>query len=67
MPVHRPLLKFLGVDDGEAVIKDTAEAAWEATQLDVDPGDWKHAFEVAEKRSFNRQCGELLKLLGYEV
>ena len=61
------MLKFLGVDDSEAVIKDTAETAWEATQLDVDPGDWKHTFEVAEKRSFNRQCGELLKLLGYEV
>jgi len=64
VPVLRPLLKFLGVDDGEAVIKDTAEAAWEAAQLDVDPGDWKHTFEAAEKRSFNRQCGELLKLLG---
>ena len=43
-----------GVDDSEAVIKDTAEAAWEAAQLNVDPGDWKHTFEVAEKRSFNR-------------
>ena len=41
-----------------------AEAAWEAVQLDVDPGDWKHTFEAAEKRFFNRQCGELLKLLG---
>ena len=63
----RPLLKFLGVDDGEAVIKDTAEAAWEVARLDVDPGDWKHTFKAAEKRSFNRECGELLKLLGYEV
>ena len=59
-----PLLKFLGVDDGEAVIKDIPEAAWEAAQLDVDPSDWKHTFEAAEKQSFNRQCGELLKLLG---
>jgi len=39
VPVLRPLLKFLGVDDGKAVINDTAEAAWEAAQLDVDSGD----------------------------
>jgi hypothetical protein len=67
VPALKPLLKFLGVDGGEAVIKDAAEIAWEAAQLDVDPGDWKNTFKAAETRAFNRECGEMLKLLGYEV
>lgn len=66
-PALRPLLKFLGVDDGETVIKDCADAAWEAVPLDVDPGAWKKKFDDKSTQFYKRQCGELLKLLGYEV
>jgi len=62
-----PLMAFLGVDGGEAVIKAAADAAWEAVPLDVDPGDWKKKFDDKAKQFFNHECGELLKLLGYEA
>ncbi len=67
VPALRPLLKFLGVDDGEAVIKDCSDAAWEAVPLDVDPGAWKKKFDDESTLFYKRQCGELLKLLDYEV
>ena len=67
VPALRPLLKFLGVDDSETVIKDCSDAAWEAVPLDVDPGAWKKKFDDKTTLFYKRQCGELLKLLGYEV
>ena len=63
----RPLLNFLGVDDGEAVIKDCADIAWEAVPLDVDPGTWNKKFDADCRQFYQRECGELLKLLGYEA
>ena len=62
-----PLMAFLGVDGTEPVIKAAADAAWEAVPLDVDPGMWKKKFDDESKRFFNRECGELIKLLGYEL
>jgi len=62
-----PLMKFLGVDAGAGVIKSSADAAWEAVPLDVDPGAWKGKFDDQTRQLFNRECGELVKLLGYEV
>lgn len=67
LQVLRPLLQFLGVDDGEAVIKNCADIAWEAVPLDVDPGAWKKKFDDENRQFYQRECGELLKLLGYEV
>lgn len=63
----RPLLRFLGVDDADDQIKAAAEKAWEASPLDIDAGAWKQKFDDETVRHFNRECGELLKLLGYEV
>ena len=62
-----PLAAFLGVDGSEPVIKAAADAAWQAVPLDVDPGTWKKKFDDKSKRFFGRECGELMKLLGYEV
>jgi hypothetical protein len=61
-----PLLTFLGVGVNEAQIKDAAVRAWEALPLDVDPGAWKQKFDDKPAEKFRRDCGELLKLLGYE-
>ena len=63
----RPLVNFLGVDDSDAVIKNCADAAWEVVPLDVDAGTWKKKFDAETAQHFERQCGELLKLLGYVV
>lgn len=63
----RPLLRFLGADDDDAQIKAAAERAWEASPLDIDAGAWKKKFDDETARFVNRECGELLKLLGYEV
>ena len=57
----------MGADDGDAQIKAAAEIAWEASPLDVDPGAWKKKFDDETAQFVNRDCGELLKLLGYEV
>lgn len=63
----KPLMQFLGVDAADTVIKDCADAAWEAVPLDVDPGTWKKKFDEDTKVFYDRECGELLKLLGYET
>ena len=63
----RPLLNFLGVDDSETIIENCADIAWEAVPLDVDPGTWKKKFDADGRQFYQRECGELLKLLGYEV
>jgi len=60
-----PLLAFLGVDGDAEIIKDCADAAWEAAPLDVDPGAWKKKFDAETAIHYGRECGELLKLLGY--
>ncbi|MCH7865678.1 MAG: sulfotransferase [Proteobacteria bacterium] len=63
----KPLLRFLGADDAEDQIKAAADRAWEASPIDVDAGVWKKKFDDETARFVNRECGELLKLLGYEV
>ncbi|NQV84582.1 MAG: sulfotransferase [Rhodospirillales bacterium] len=61
-----PLLAFLGVNAEPEVIKDCADAAWEAAPLDIDPGTWKKKFAAPTAKFFTREYGELLKLLGYD-
>ena len=66
-PALRPLFGFLGVDAADAVVEAAAERAWEAAPLDVDAGIWRKKFDAETTKAFGRDCGELLKLLGYEV
>jgi hypothetical protein len=66
-PALKPLFAFLGVEAADAVIDAAAERAWETAPLDVDAGIWKKRFDADTARAFNRDCGELLKLLGYEA
>jgi hypothetical protein len=62
-----PVMDFLGVNGDAEVIKDCADAAWEASPLDIDPGAWKKTFDEGTAKYYSRECGEMLKLLGYEV
>ena len=62
-----PLMAFLGVNEEAEVIKDYADAAYEAAPLDIDPGAWKKTIDEATMKFYRNECGELLKLLGYEV
>lgn len=66
-PALRPLFGFLGVDAADAVIETAAERAWETAPLDVDAGIWRRKFDAETAKAFGRDCGELLKLLGYEA
>ncbi|MBT3307711.1 MAG: sulfotransferase [Alphaproteobacteria bacterium] len=61
-----PLLSFLGVDGDSEIIKDCADAAWDAVPLDIDPGAWKKKFDAPTAKYYTREYGELLKLLGYD-
>jgi len=63
----KALFTFLGVDAADAVVEAAAERAWEAAPLDVDGGIWKRKFDGETAKAFNRDCGELLKLLGYDA
>jgi hypothetical protein len=65
-PALKSLFKFLGVDTADAVIEAAAERAWEASPLDVDADIWRKKFNAETARAFGRDCGELLKLLGYD-
>lgn len=66
-PALRSLFGFLGVDAADAVIETAAERAWETAPLDVDAGIWRRKFDAETAKAFGRDCGELLKLLGYEA
>lgn len=63
--VLSPLLGFLGVEASDGQIKDAAAATWEAAPLDIDPGGWRQEFDDGLKADYQRDCGELLKLLDY--
>jgi len=65
VPVLAPLLAFLGVEASDDLIKEAAAQTWEAAPLDIDPGGWKQEFDDALKADYQRDCGELLKLLDY--
>lgn len=66
-PALGPLFKFLGVDTAAATLEAAAEKAWEAVPLDVDAGAWKKKFDAGTAQAVGRDCGELLKLLGYDA
>jgi len=63
----KPLFQFLGVGAAAAALEAAAERAWEAVPLDVDAGVWRKKFDAETAQAFGRDCGELLKLLGYET
>ena len=65
-PVVRRLFQFAGVEDDAALAKDAMDSAWDASPVHLEPGAWKTAFDDESLRIFQRQCGELLKLMGYE-
>ncbi len=66
-PALKPLFAFLGVDADDATLEAAAERAWETSPLDVDAGAWKKKFDLETAKAFERDCGELLKLLGYDA
>jgi len=66
-PALKPLFEFLGVDAAEPTLEAAAEWAWGASPLDVDAGIWRKKFDAETAQAFGRDCGELLKLLGYAV
>jgi hypothetical protein len=66
-PALKPLFEFMGVDTAPAVIEAAAETAWEAAPLDVDAGTWRKKFDAETAQAVGRDCGELLKLLGYDT
>jgi len=66
-PVIKGLFEFLGVDNGAKTLRDCMDAAWDIAPLDVEPGVWKQKFDDDGERLFMRNCGELLKLLDYQV
>ncbi len=65
-PIIRRLFRFAGVDDDSTIVRDSMTRAWRAVPLDLDPGVWKDTFDQDARRAFDRQCGELLKLLEYD-
>ncbi len=65
-PIIRRLYRFAQVDDSNSVVRDTMTEAWRMVPLDLDPGVWKDTFDKDARRAFQRQSGELLKLLEYE-
>lgn len=65
-PIIRRLFRFAQVDDSNTIVRETMTEAWRMVPLDLDPGVWKDTFDKDARRAFQRQSGELLKLLEYE-
>jgi hypothetical protein len=63
--VAERLFNFVGVGIDEDWLKACTGTAWDIAPLDLEPGSWQRSFDDAAKGHFNRQAGELLKLLGY--
>jgi len=66
-PEIQKLFTFLKVDADPKVARDCMDQAWDVSPLDVDSGVWKQKFDDAGERMFMRNCGELLKLLDYQI
>ena len=64
--VARRVFQFLGVDIDADWLRACLDTAWDVAPLDLEPGAWRQTFDAEAERLFNRQAGELLKLLGYE-
>ncbi len=63
--VAERLFNFVGVGIDQDWLKACTGTAWDIAPLDLEPGSWQRSFDDAAKGHFNRQAGELLKLLGY--
>ncbi len=63
--VAERLFEFIGVDADTDWLRACTGTAWDVAPLDLEPGSWRDSFDAAAAGHFNRQAGELLKLLGY--
>jgi hypothetical protein len=63
----RRVFQFLGIDIDSDWLRACLDTAWDVAPLDLEPGAWRQTFDADAQRLFNRQAGELLKLLGYET
>lgn len=65
-PVIRDLFRFLRLDEGEKEISLCLEAGAATAPPGEEPGMWRGRFEDKALAAFQRNAGELLKLLGYD-
>lgn len=63
--VAERLFEFVGVGIDADWLKACTGTAWDVAPLDIEPGSWRRSFNDTATGHFNRQAGELLKLLGY--
>lgn len=61
------MFRFLGVSDSQQVVSRSVEAGKRIAFTDGGIGQWRARFDEKAEISFNRQAGELLKLLDYPV
>lgn len=66
-PDVEKLCRFLGIDDDPEVVAECVEAGRKIAFADGVIGQWKDRFDDKTKVAFNRQAGELLKLLEYTL
>lgn len=64
-PQARRVFEFLGIDIDADWLRACADTAWDVSPLDLEPGAWRQSFDAEATQRFQRQAGELLKLLGY--
>ncbi len=65
MTVAAQVFEFIGVGIDEDWLKACTDTAWDVAPLDLEPESWRRSFDDIASGHFNRQAGELLKLLGY--
>ena len=64
--IARQAFQFAGIDIDADWLRACTDTAWDISPLDLEPGAWRQTFDADSERLFNRQAGELLKLLGYD-
>ncbi len=66
LPAVLDLIQFLGLDESEAEVARCVEAGMEGAVSGAGAGQWRRYFDSKALGLFNRNAGELLKLLEYE-
>jgi len=66
LPAVLDLIQFLGLDESEAEVARCVEAGMDGAVADAGAGQWRQHFDAKALGLFNRNAGELLKLLEYE-
>ncbi len=59
------LFEFIGVVGDADMIRACADTGWDMAPLDIEPAGWRSRLDDESQRAFERQAGELLKLVGY--